>query len=168
MNEELGKVPQENSDSEMDNDKSILQWRCHPVRRRPRVSVAVSVFIVLVGIMVYYATDHSQIFTTLALVVMFASLIKFYFPTSYKLTDKKVIIKTTTQTITKDWSIYRSFYPDKNGVLLSPFTRHTRLENFRGLYIMFSGNRDEVVEFVKDRIGSKVQDRKEESTEKKE
>jgi len=52
----------------------------------------------------------------------------------------------------KDWTFYRSFYVDKNGVLLSPFERPSRLENFRGVYIRFHQNKDRVVEFVSSRI----------------
>ena len=159
MKDELEKVLPDHSNSiENDSDKVLLQWRCHPLRRKPWVSIKVSIFVILVGVLVYYATDNSKAFATLALVVMFASLAKFYFPTSYKLTERNVIVKTTTQTLTKDWSIYRSFHPDKNGILLSTFARPTRLENFRGLYLMFSENRNEVIEIVKDRINSKMKD----------
>lgn len=47
-------------------------------------------------------------------------------------------------------SMFRSFYPDKRGVLLSPFTRPSRLENFRGVYVRYDGNKDEVDAFVKE------------------
>ena len=131
---------------------AVLEWRCHPVTRRPSVSIAVSLFVIVVAMAVSYSTD-SRVFTVLALVVMLGSLAKFYFPTSYKLTDETVAVKTTTTTITKSWSQYRSFYPDKNGVLLSPFAQPSRLENFRGLYLMFADNRDEVIAFVRAHIG---------------
>ncbi|MDH3891612.1 MAG: divalent metal cation transporter [candidate division Zixibacteria bacterium] len=133
-----------------------LQWRCHPVKRRLSVSFAVSLFIIIVAMAVFYSTD-SRVFTVLALVVMLGSLAKFYFPTSYRLTAENVTVKTTTTTISKPWSQYRSFYPDKNGLLLSPFAEPSRLENFRGLYLMFSGNRDEVIAFVRDHIGKPPQ-----------
>ena len=137
---------------EAEDDGAVISWRCHPVKRRPVVSLAVSAFIMLVGFLVYFATD-SRGFTVLALVILFASLAKFYFPTDYRLSDKNIKIKTTTQTLVKEWSMYRSCYADKNGILLSPFARPSRLENFRGLYIMFEKNRDEVTAFVKERIG---------------
>lgn len=133
---------------------AVLEWRCHPVKRRPSVSIAVSLFIIVVAMAVFYSTD-SRAFTVLALVVMLGSLAKFYFPTSYQLTDEAIRVKTTTTTIIKSWSQYRSFYPDKNGVLLSPFAEPSRLENFRGLYLMFSDNRDEVIAFVQTHFGRK-------------
>lgn len=140
--------------NEAEGAEAVLEWTSHPVKRRPLVSALVTVFIFLVGMVVYYTT-MSKAFGTLALVVMFASLAKFYFPTTYRLTGDRITIKTTTQTLRKDWSMYRSCYPDKNGILLSPFVRPSRLENFRGIYLMFSNNRDEVIEFVKAHIVKK-------------
>ncbi|NOY89337.1 MAG: hypothetical protein GXO93_08130, partial [FCB group bacterium] len=94
----------------------------------------------------------SKAFSLLTLIVMFASLSKFYFPTKFRLTDKKITVRYTIQTLTKDWTMYRSYYQDKNGVLLSPFLQPSRLENFRGLYLMFANNKEEVIAFVKAHI----------------
>lgn len=137
------------------DDSPQLKWSTHPMRRRPWVTVMVTLFVMLCGALVYFITDHSRLFSTLTLVALYMSLAKFYFPTKYIMNVKGVIVHTTTQKIKKPWSMYRSFYPDKNGVLLSPFAEPTRLENFRGLYILFHNNRDEVVEFLKNHIGSR-------------
>lgn len=130
----------------------MLAWTTHPLKRKPLAAVLVTVFILVAGFLVLVSTD-SKAFGTLALVVLFASLAKFYFPTKYRLSDQRVTIKSTTQTIHKNWSQFRSFYPDKNGVLLSPFVQPSRLENFRGVYLMFENNKDEVLRFVTDHIG---------------
>jgi hypothetical protein len=145
-------------DAEPVDEGEILEWSCHPVRRRPAVSVAVTVFIFIVTISIYYAT-MSKWFAILAAVILLASLAKFYFPTAYRLSDRRIVVKTTTQTLSKEWSLYRSFYPDKNGVLLSPFVGPSRLENFRGLYLMFNNNRDEIIAFVRERIKREHQKR---------
>lgn len=130
-----------------------MEWVVHPVKRRPWVSVMVSLFVVAVVVLVRVTTE-SQAFAVLAMIIMLASLAKFYFPTRYKLDASGVTIKTTTQTLTKEWKLYRSCYPDKNGILLSPFAEPSRLENFRGLYIMFQRNRDEVTAFCRERIAA--------------
>lgn len=148
--ESLASPPGRTEDAE-----PALEWTCHPVKRKPLVSALVTLFIFVVVALVFYTTS-SRAFGVLAAVVMLASLAKFYFPTTYRLTNDRITIKTTTQTLRKDWSIYRSCYPDKNGILLSPFVRPSRLENFRGIYLMFANNRDEVTEFVKAHIGKKV------------
>ncbi len=130
----------------------MLEWTAHPVKRKPLVSVAVTLFVCLVVVAVFYATE-SRGFAVLAAVVLLLSLARFYFPTSYRLTEEKVMIKYTSQSVARPWSQFRSCYPDKNGILLSPFLEPSRLENFRGLYLMFANNADEVTAFVKSHIG---------------
>ncbi|MEW5797286.1 MAG: hypothetical protein AB1772_13140 [Candidatus Zixiibacteriota bacterium] len=129
----------------------VLEWTVHPVKRQPLVSAAVTLFVVLVAVFVY-SWMQSHWFTILALVIMLGSLAKFYFPTQYKLTDRAVTVKSTTQTLVKEWKLYRNCYPDKKGILLSPFVTPSRLENFRGLYLMFEGNAEQVTSFVRERI----------------
>ena len=133
------------------NEGKAIQWSCHPVKHRPLVSVGIVLLVLLIVFMTYNTTG-SVFFGLLACIVMFVSLARFFLPTHYRMSDKGVTVKTTTQTISKNWTEYRSFYPDKNGVLLSPFAEPSRLENFRGIYIMFNNNRVEVTEFVKSHI----------------
>lgn len=128
-----------------------LEWRIHPAKRRPFVTVIVTLFILAVSFLVLVITE-SKLFSFFSLLVLFGSLAKFFFPTAYRLDPRGVTIRTSTQTLVKDWSLYRSCYPDKNGILLSPFPEPSRLENFRGIYLIFGENRDDVVAFVKSRI----------------
>lgn len=146
-------APEKKSKAELeDYGGPVLAWKSHPMKRRPWVTVLVTLFVLVCGIIVYIATEHSQMFTVLALVALYLSLAKFYFPTRYAMNDHGLVIRTTTQKIEKPWSMYRSCYPDKNGVLLSPFAEPTRMENFRGTYILFDKNKEEVVAFIKERI----------------
>ena len=138
------------ADKPVDED-IILDWTCHPAKRNKKITVAVSVFIIILVAVVYYAT-FSVWFTILGFLILTGSLAGFYFPSHYRFTENKIIVRTTMQTLEKKWSQYRSYYADKNGVLLSPFARPSRLENFRGVYIKFWNNKDEVLAIVKDKI----------------
>ena len=97
-----------------DDEGETLAWTSHPIRRKPLTSVLVTVFILMVGFLVFVSTE-SKAFGTLALVVLFASLAKFYMPTKYRLSNKRVTIKSTTQTVHKNWSHFRSFYRGDRG-----------------------------------------------------
>jgi hypothetical protein len=130
-----------------------LEYVCHPAKRDVRITILTTVFIIICIILVWLIT-YSVFMTGLGVLILFGSLAGFYFPTRYYFYDDHIIVKTTVQKLRKEWSQYRSYYPDKNGVLLSPFVRPTRLENFRGLYIKFAGNRDQVMEIVKAKIDS--------------
>lgn len=152
LNLDLTPESQEIKESENSYVGRTLEWVCHPARRNRNVTILLSLFIVLLLVIVYYATDHSVLFTILAFIILMGSLSAFYFPTRYRFTEEEIIIKTRMQTLHKKWGQYRTYYPDKNGVLLSPFARRSRLENFRGVYIRFWYNKDEVVAFVKEQI----------------
>lgn len=130
-----------------ENAGETLEWTCHPAKQNRTRTILVTAFIAAVVLAVYFWT-YSALFTILAVLILTGSLAAYYFPTRYTLTDEEIIIKTTTQRLVKKWAQYRSYYPDKNGVLLSPFVRPSRLENFRGVYIRFSGNKDLVMGFV--------------------
>ncbi|MFQ5498574.1 MAG: hypothetical protein ACE5FH_02775 [Candidatus Zixiibacteriota bacterium] len=134
-----------------DNVGMQLRWTSHPMKRRPLATLLLSLFILLVSFFIYLATESSW-FSLLGLVVLYVSTARFYWPTHYHLTDRDVTVKTSMQTVTKEWSAYRSCYPDKNGILLSPFMKPSRLENFRGIFLMFENNKDEVVTFVRQQI----------------
>ena len=142
------------TDDLTDETVEAFHWSCHPVKKRPLVSVLVTSFVLFAVAYVYYSFD-SVGFALLALIVFSLSLARYYFPTHYRLSEKGVTIKTPTQTISKPWSEYRSFYPDKNGVLLSPFAEPSRLENFRGIYLMYGGKREQIISHVSKYVGSK-------------
>lgn len=135
------------------DEGEILEWTCHKAKRNPLLTAGVSALILTFSVVVFYATEKSAVFAGLALVILFLSLSRFYLPIRYRLSDRRIMIKSLTQTLYKEWSVFRTCYPDKNGILLSPFVQPSRLENFRGVYLLFNDNAQTVTEFVKARIG---------------
>lgn len=133
------------------SDEVVLKWSTHPVKRSTKVSILVVLFLLLIWFLVYLTT-YSLFLTILSVVIMLGSLSAFFLPTYYEADDKKIKARFFFTTKEKEWSMFRSFYVDRNGVLLSPFERPSRLENFRGLYVRFNQNKDQVVEFVRAKI----------------
>ena len=133
------------------SDEVVIRWATHPVKRNTKISILVILFLLVVWFLVYLTT-FSPLLTILSVVIMLGSLSPFFLPTYYELDDEKIKVKFFFNTKEKEWNMFRSFYVDKNGVLLSPFERPSRLENFRGLYIRFNQNENEVVDFVKSKI----------------
>jgi hypothetical protein len=129
----------------------ILEFVCHPAKRDLRITALTTLFIIICVVLVWLIS-YSAFMTGLGVLILFGSLSGFYLPTRYYFYDDHLIVKTTVQKLRKEWSQFRSYYPDKNGVLLSPFVHPTRLENFRGLYIKFAGNRDRVMGIVRSKI----------------
>jgi hypothetical protein len=133
------------------NDESVLKWSSHPVKKKTFISFLVIVFLSVVWLVVYLTT-YSLFLTGLSVVIMLGSLSSFFLPTHYELDQEKIKVRFFLTKREREWSAFRSFYVDKNGVLLSPFAKPSRLENFRGIYVRFHQNKDQVVDFVKSRI----------------
>jgi len=133
------------------SDEAVLKWSIHPVKRSIKISIFVIFFLLVVWFLVYLTT-FSLFLTIVSVVIMLGSLSPFFLPTYYELNNEKIKVKFFFNTKEKEWDMFRSFYVDKNGVLLSPFEKPSRLENFRGLYVRFNQNKDEVVDFVKSKI----------------
>jgi hypothetical protein len=129
----------------------LLSWSTHPAKARPLVTALVIAFLIVLAVLVYLLT-YSAVFTVIAVLVLYGSLTQYFTNTTYEFTDTKVRVKYVVNKIEKDWTQYRSYYADKNGVLLSPFPGPSRLENFRGLFIRFGGNKDQVMEIVRQKI----------------
>lgn len=124
-----------------------LAWTCHPARRQPgRAALVVGVHGALFYLLALYTS--SVPFALVLTAVLFLSLSAYFFPTRYTLSAQGVRVKTLVTSFERPWDTYRSHWPDRNGVLLSPFPGRSRLENFRGLFVRFDGNRDEVVAYV--------------------
>ena len=130
-----------------------LTWTSHPLKKNKRSTILVILFITLAPAVVFFSTN-SLFFLLLSLVILLGSLASFFLPTTYELSRDKIKVKFLINIREMEWGKYRSFYVDKNGVLLSPFEKPSRLENFRGIYVRFEQNKEEVVNYIKSRIKS--------------
>jgi hypothetical protein len=125
-----------------------ISWVSHPAKARKLATALVVIFLLAVYILVFEIT-HSMLMVVLAILLFTMSLSTFFFPTRYEVTFEKITVRYLFTTVQKDMSSFRSFFPDKNGVLLSPFIGPSRLENFRGLYLRYDQNKEEVDTFMK-------------------
>lgn len=125
-----------------------LNWVAHPAAVRRKAAILTLLLFWIILLVVYYLS-HSVLMVLVAVLIFSGALSTFFFPTRYEINKEKVRIKYLVNSVEKELSMFRSFYPDKNGVLLSPFTRPSRLENFRGIYLRYHQNKTEVDDFVK-------------------
>lgn len=128
-----------------------FKWTVHPAKKNLKLSVLVIMFLIALCVSIYFSFD-SLLLSLLSAVFLFGSLSSFFLPTTYMLHKKGIIIKRVFHEFFRGWDSFKRYYIDKNGILLSPFTYRTRLENFRGLYIRFNGNREYIIGYIKSRI----------------
>jgi hypothetical protein len=130
---------------------SQIEWVSFPAIENLRKTIIATLFII--GLSTVLCFLYEPLFGLLSFLFLGFSLLPYYTPTTYRLNKNGIEIEKLFYTIRKSWSDFRSFYPDNYGVLLSPFSLSTRLENFRGIYIRFKNNKEEVLSFVDSMIG---------------
>jgi hypothetical protein len=144
---------EKNEKQEMHEEKPVYEWVFFPARANWFVTLLVSLFLFLLLVIVYWLTE-SRFFTIVGAVVLLASMRSFYFPTTYYLYQDRIKVTYTLSSTTKNWSLYRSVFPERNGVFLSTFARPSRLENFRGLFLRYGdGDPDRILEIVQSKVG---------------
>lgn len=128
-----------------------MQWTVHLIKRNWKISAGVILFLIILCAAIYLSFN-SATFLFLSVAILAISLSPFFLPTTYTFQDDCIIVKSLLRKSSRQWNSFKSYYPDRNGVLLSPFSSPTRLENFRGVYIRFENNRSEVVDFIEKKI----------------
>lgn len=135
------------------SDQSIpqLTWEVHPLRENWMRSALLLLFLLLLFLGIYWLFQSVSV-SLLSAIFVTGSLYKYFVPFRFELYEHQLIVTAPFYRLTKPWSGFRSLYVDKNGVLLSPFAKPSRLENFRGVYVRFGANQSEVVDFLKAKI----------------
>ncbi|OYD13624.1 hypothetical protein CH333_10655 [candidate division WOR-3 bacterium JGI_Cruoil_03_44_89] len=127
-----------------------MKWSSHPCAENKKRTTFLLVFlgVLFVGLFIWFKLWGLLI----GIVLVGSALYPYFIPTRYEFSEEYMVIKGFFLQQKKWWGEFRSFYPDRNGVFLSPFPEPTRLENYRGIYIRFGNKRDEVMEYVKKKV----------------
>lgn len=134
------------------DEPPVLSWTVHLVREQPgRLVVVVPVILVAA----FCAYSLMNIIGVIAVgFVLAASLSDFLFPVYYELTHDRAVCKRMTGMSVIRWEHVRRCYLDDFGVKLSPLHKRTRLEPYRGVYLRFGHNKDQVIDTVRSLRGT--------------
>jgi hypothetical protein len=130
-----------------------MNWQSFPFKDHPRKTIFLMVFLVLFAVGIYFS--FGRYWMIISMIFFCVSISAYFLPTKYIMDDNGVTIKGIVAVRAKKWSEFGSCYKDKNGILLSPFDKPTRLDSYRGTYIRFNKNSEEVTKFVKSKIEKK-------------
>jgi hypothetical protein len=102
-----------------------------------------------------YLGFQSIVVLLLSAILLIGPLYKYFLPFHYSCGIESLIVAACCYKLERPWSMFRSYYVDKNGVLLSPFPKPTRLENFRGVYVRFGKHPpEEIVNYIHHKLNS--------------
>ena len=134
--------------TEKSADRDRLSWTVFPMRERPAKGVLFWAVIVFTVWAVYWNVG-SVLLTIAAAALLLGSLTSFYLPTCYTLDEGGAGLGRWFHRRRIGWERIRSVSDEKDGLFLSPFPVRTRLENFRGLFLPYRSNHDEVLHLVR-------------------
>ncbi len=131
----------------MEKDVEGVEWHSYPVRENRKKALLAVFFLLFFWSSIYFTLG--LFWLLISLLLLGGSVLPFFTVTRYKLDGEGVTVKKPFYTIRRGWGHFRSYYPDGNGILLSPFSEPSRLENFRGLYIRYPIQEDQKEKILK-------------------
>ena len=130
-----------------------LSWRAWPAKEHPlRAAVLIAALAVL-GVLVRQGT-HDAVLAVAGPVFVLLSVSSWLMPTTYRLTDEALEVRSLGVTRVRPWSEMRRMTVDETGIFLSPFERKHWLDAYRGVRLLTGGNRDQVVAFVEAKLAA--------------
>ncbi|HCK15248.1 TPA: hypothetical protein DHW51_14085 [Candidatus Poribacteria bacterium] len=127
-------------------------WVVHPLLDSPRKSVFLVLFLVFLVIGIQFLFDSLGV-TFLSTFFLFGSLRQYFFPFRYEVYDDQITVSSFFFKQNRLWNEFRSYYIDQHGILLSPFSKPSRLESFRGIYVRFGLDKSVVQDLVQSKVG---------------
>ncbi len=123
---------------------SGIHWTVHLARRAPKKAAAAWALI-LAGALAAGVGFHSLVAGILSLLLLAASVSEFLLPVRFRLSATGIEAKGLVFRRRMAWKDVRQVRRDPLGVKLSPFSRRSRLESYRGIYLWFGDNEPEVM-----------------------
>ncbi|MFO8061737.1 MAG: hypothetical protein R6U31_02295 [bacterium] len=124
-----------------------FEWVSHPVQdndSKMNILAYAGVLIIIFGGFMWLGFSG----ILLALVIILLTLTPYFVPTKYSIDSEGVTVKYLFQKKKYPWERFRNYYADSKGILLSPFERPSRLENFRGIYVRYGRYKKEVTDII--------------------
>ena len=132
-----------------------LSWSAWPARVHPLRAAVVIAALVVLGVLVKQAT-HDTVLAVAGPIFVLLSLSAWLLPTTYRLTEEALEVRSLGVTRVRPWSEMRRMEVDETGIFLSPFERRHWLDAYRGVRLLTGGNRDQVVAFVEAKLAAGV------------
>uniref|UniRef100_A0A7C3IMM1 PH domain-containing protein n=1 Tax=candidate division WOR-3 bacterium TaxID=2052148 RepID=A0A7C3IMM1_UNCW3 len=131
-------------------DEQEISWQVHRAREQPAKTVLVSSFILL--FLLFTLFSFGPALMLVALIVLSVATHTYFLPITYRLNARGITIDKKIFSYTYEWSRFRRFFCTSGGVVLSPFSKKTFLDNFRGVHLLLPDNPAPVLEYLKYRF----------------
>ncbi len=128
--------------------KDILSWQVEPYKESWLKTICVILFLLSV-IVIVQVSFREGVLTAISIVVLAGSLLRFFLITRYELSPQGITVGYMRMEKKHSWEKFQCYYSCPKGVQLSTMVKPSRLDSFRGLYIIYGKqNREEVLKYL--------------------
>lgn len=131
-------------DDESPGQDENLTWEIHFGKLFPQKRVVCAAACVMAGVIGFFLTS-SILVGGLGCAAIFASTAEMFLPSRYVLNLKGASARLGLSTTEIEWASVKRLLPVPGGIRLSPLEKSSRLEDFRGVLLRFSGNEEAVL-----------------------
>lgn len=124
-----------------------LQWKVHLLRWHPRKAWGAAGAILAAAMVVGFAF-HSPGMGIMALVLLWLATRDYWLPIHYYVNEKGAGVRYFGAIFDITWDRVKYVTVTHDGVKISPLPPSSRLEPFRGVYLRFADNREQVMEAI--------------------
>lgn len=121
----------------------MLEWQVHLAKRSPQ-KLAIVLFMLFFAPMLGLVLMRHWLFALLGFWMMFTATTEFLLPIRYRMDEGEIRQRALLTLKVMRWEQVKRAVWTKNGVLLSPLTRPSRLDAFRGIYLWFGIHEQEI------------------------
>ena len=123
-------------------------WQVRLPARDPQKLYSI-LFMCVLGAFAGWLLFHNVAFALIGFVAIGASTAEYWLPQKYKLDRNGASAQCGISVSAIQWSDVKQVTPDERGVKLSPLSGNGRMNEFRGVYLRFNQNKDQVLEQVR-------------------
>lgn len=137
--------------SNMESPEKSLVIRVLPARNTKKLILYISLILLFSGLFWVVFGPYWGIFS---LLVLIGTTYNFYIPTRYKFDHNGITVTRLGLSYHRPWRQFKRVVMDRNGVFIGTFSKPSRLDPFRGIFIPITdkNTRELILNFVRERI----------------
>ena len=130
-------------------EDETLTWQIHFGRLFPKRRAVCVIACIFAGLMGFLLTANALV-GILGVAAIFASTAEMFLPASYVLNQKGASVRLGLSKTEIEWESVKRLLPQPGGIRLSPLEKASRLDEFRGVLLRFSGNEEAVLAKIRE------------------
>lgn len=127
-----------------------LAWTVHRAKETPTRTAVVVAFIA--AFVIFAGFIFGPLLALLAALVFLLTLNSYFLPVTVRFGSAGIDIDKRLYCAHYEWKQFRRWVRTTGGIVLSPFSRHTWLDNFRGVHLLLPADPAPVIAYLERRF----------------